>query len=308
MECYAGRDQAISTHYEKLLQAGAVNEEFEMFGCGYLETGQVKFVVTGKEQTIFERFMKCAQNGWYCTPIEVNTYWSKVAHGERQRVKRAYQFDMLHVLNEKYSDTFFACVERLQNLSAYDYAAHSLETWKETLDACYDYDLLRLFEATVSMAINMKTLTKETGRRYLTWVEQLEKQWLAEQLLPLGEEHRYFGFGYIDEQGQKTFKIFNRQYTAWCQQQKLLLEQACVSPIFSKEYYFDAVDYHFIQTSKQAFETCMKTYMDEHYFALLKELHALPPIVQKATLPSVRGLHQEEQMAYKQFCAQLRIV
>ena len=313
MKSYGGRDQATGLYYEKLLNAGAVDEEFQLFGCMYLEHGEPGFFVTEKEKKFFEFQLDCEQKGIYCTPPMLETYWAKVAKGERQKLKKQFQFDLIEKLERQYHSSFFENIKRISEIPSSDAAEIVFSTWKSELDSCYDLDLLHLYEATVAMALQMKLLTPYSGMKYLNWVKQLKKQLMEDELRQDGELHTYAGLAYMDS-GDETIRYiqYGKHYTAWKKRQQLMLEGKLVSPVLIKNLYYAATDFSIIQEKRKHFEQCMKEIMNAKYFEYLKELYALPKIVSKEFYnPMAQEMNTtgtvEEQTAFQLYCARLRL-
>ncbi len=298
---YGGRDQATAIYYEKLLDAGVVEEEIQLYGCAYLDGGEIGYFITEKEQKIFRFILQCEQNNIYCTTITTQTYWHKFAKGERQYVKRQDQFQLLQVLQQQYSTVFFEVIAELEKIPVSNDAELILNEWKRELDSCGDVDLLCLFESTVSFAMQRKVLKADSGSKYLSWVQQLKHQMERDQLLEDGAKHTYVGFGYVGEAGKLQYMQFTKQHTAWQQQQQLMLQGYLVSPLLSKDYYFDAVDFRLLQQKKQTFDQCLRHAINDVYIERYQEIYSLrlPECIEpyKALKTKIAQLSEEEQRA-----------
>lgn len=314
MQSYGGRDQAIGNYYEKLLQAGAVDEEFQLFGCMYLEKGEPGFFVTEREAKMFRFQMDCEQKNIYCTPVSRHTYWSKVTKGERQQLKRQYQFDVIKKLEQQYSDDFFCIIEKIEAIAPTNTAAELLDSWKQQLDSCYDMDLIQLYEASIATALQMKVLTPFTGMSYLEWVNHIKQQFQEDAVQQEGETHVYAGLAYLDQASTEIHYLqFGKHYTAWQKRQALLLQGKLVSPVFLKTMYYISNDFQTIQAKRQEFATCMREKMNIGYFEKIKGLYQLPSIMQQDSgqliLHDVKSLcRNEEKTAFQLYGAQLRIL
>lgn len=313
MQSYGGRDQAMGFYYDKLLKAGAVDEEFALYGFMYLENQETGFYVTGQEQKVFSALMQYEQQGIYCTPVLQKNYWAKVARGERQKIKRQYQFDMVKKLETMYGSTFFEVIARLCEVSSGDVALPVLTAWKTELDGSYDADLLHLYEATVAMAVQMKLLTAHTAEKLINWVQGLEGQLMLDELQQDGEAHTFTGLAWLDEKGEIHYQQYGKQDMAWKKRQKLMLEGNLVSPVFLKEMYYTATDFRVIQEKRQEFEQCMYVIMGNDYFDCLRTLYTLPSVVPETMysqmLQTVEAIcNPDEKTAFQLYSAQLRML
>ena len=313
MQSYGGRDQAISSYCEKLLQAGAVDEEFQLFGCMYLEKGEQGFFVTEREQKMFRFQMECEQKNCYCTPVSLYTYWSKVTKGERQMLKRQYQFDVIKKLEQQYGDMFFHGITNLEAIPPTDAAVEVLDRWKKQLDSCYDLDLLQLYEAIISAALQMKILTPFSGLRYLEWIGRMKQQFQEDMLQQEGEAHVYAGLAYLDENDGIRYLQFGKQYAAWQKHQELLLKGKTVSPVFLKTLYYTANDFQTIQAKRREFVACMQDKMNKKFFVSLEQLYTLPRIIASERYQAVaekaeQFFCREEKIAFQLYGRQLRLV
>lgn len=314
MQNYGGRDQATGFYYDRLLKAGAVDEEFQLYGCMYLSETEPGFYITGKEQKMFDFLLQCEQQGVYCTPVLLQTYWTKVACGERQKLKRQYQFNVVKRLESLYGTLFFSVVQELNCVGGNNAAESLLQEWKEQLDGCCDVDLLHLYEETVAMAVQMKLLFSDKAEKFFKWVKQVEEQLTHDELLQEGDAHTYAGLAYMAGNSETICYLqFGKHYAAWQKRQQLILEGNIVSPVFRKQMFFSATDFRIIQQKKQEFETCMREKMSVEYFDYLKQLYTLPTVFSKEKYRKIfdtmaKQWNQNEKKAFQLYSAQLRML
>jgi len=315
MDSYGGRDAAISQYYTMYLKNGLVEEEFVIYGCIYIKENEPHLYITGKEKTFFAFQLECEKKGYYCTPGIKRTFWSTVAKGERQTLKRGYQFQVMQELYMLYSKEFFELINVFMNIPAKDDAKELMDYWNKQLDTCGSIAQLDLFEATVSMLIQMKLLTGSTGSEFLSRVEKLKQQFYEDEGFQDGEEHTYAGFGYFkkdSKDGHMEYLMFDSYYNAWQKQQQLLAQKYMVSPILAKTIYFHAVDFRIVKEHKNLFFYEMQRLMGNEYFSLLKALYQLPSIVPEKQCDSrntqiLERLKENEKEALQLYAAKLRI-
>ncbi|MGI1659285.1 MAG: hypothetical protein ACRKFN_09930 [Desulfitobacterium sp.] len=279
---YAGRDAATSLLYSKLKEAGAVEEVFEFFGCAYSKKNKIGYFVTNKEKEFFDFIGQCEQKGIYCTSGIKQHYRCKATNNELQNMKSNYKMDTLKKVQESYSGNFFQIMSQLINIPARNYAEKLFQEWKLELDGCMNEDRLSLFETTLSMAISMKLLDYTVGKTISGWVQQKKKQFEDNLLIKKGEKHLYAGLVYLEcERGVKNYALYPQYDRAWQARQKLLKEAFIVSPIFTKEVYFNPTNFTVIEEKKQQFHNLLVSIMDNSYVSLIKQIYDLPQIVSK---------------------------
>ena len=66
----AFRDLVCAQAVGKMTEMGCFEEEFITYGCAYLQEGHIKYLVTGKSQTIEDFIVECALADHYPTPIK----------------------------------------------------------------------------------------------------------------------------------------------------------------------------------------------------------------------------------------------
>lgn len=314
MNSYGGRDSAIGKYYTTYLKNGLVEEEFVIYGCIYIKDKEPYLYITGKEKSFFAFQLECEKNGYYCTPGIRKTFWSTVAKGERQKLKRSYQYQVIDELKDIYSAQFFDMINDLSEIPPKEYAKELMQVWDKKLDICGDMEQLNLFESTVSMLIQMKLLTKETGRKFIARVEKLKGQFAEEGLME-GEKHTYFGLGYMKIDGSDNkieYLMFDGYHNAWEKRQRLLMERCIVSPIISKNLFFNAVDFRIVKEYKDMFIRMLKNTINEDYFALLYKIYRLPHIMSeelyhKWKIQIRNCIEQHEKDALQLYAAKLRI-
>lgn len=315
MDSYGGRDAAIGQYYTNYLKNGLVEEEFAIYGCVYLKENEPYLYITGKEKTFFSFQLDCEKKGYYCTPGIKRTFWSTVAKGERQNLKRSYQFQVMQELQTLYSEEFFKLINVFMDIPAKDDAKELIYYWEKQLDVCSNIAQLELFETTVSMLIQMKLLTASTGTVFLSRVEKLKQQFYEDESFQDGEPHTYAGFGCFktgNKDEQMQFLMFDSYYNAWQKQQQLLAQQYMVSPIIAKTVYFHAVDFRIVKEYKNMFFHELQSLMGNEYFSLLKAIYQLPSIVSdkqydRKNIQILKQLKENEKEALQQYAAKLRI-
>ncbi|MEL7564336.1 MAG: hypothetical protein AAGU27_05575 [Dehalobacterium sp.] len=277
---YAGRDAATSLLYAKLKQAGAVEEVFQFFGCSYLGKNEIGYFVTGKEKEFFDFLLQCEQKGIYCTSGIKQHYRCKVPNGELQNIKSNYQMDTLKRVRESYSEKFFQIISQLVNIPAQNHAEKLFQEWELELDDCNDEDKLSLFQTTLSMATSMKLLDHTAGNKISSWVQKKKKQLEDDLTIKKGEKHIYAGLGYLDcDKKNIQYNVYSQHYIAWQERQKLLQKGFIVSPIITKELYFNPINFTITQEKNQHFYSLLKTIMDNSYVRLIKQIYDCPQIV-----------------------------
>lgn len=120
---YTGRDSATGLLYTKLKNAGAVEEEFQLFACSYLAGDSIGYFITGKEKKFFDFLLQCEQQDIYCTSGIKKSFWSKISGGMKQTIKRQYQLEVLNTIRHLYSDSYFDVIEQLKQMAAQNTAA-----------------------------------------------------------------------------------------------------------------------------------------------------------------------------------------
>jgi len=313
MQSYGGRDAAIGQYYEMQLKKGAVEENFQFYGCTYLENGEIGFYITEKEHKFFSFLFACEQNNIYCTPPYLQTFWAKIAQGERQLLKRRFQFEMLEEMQDRYSPEFFMLIGELLAIEAVDDADLIFSKWKQELDSSYDEDALLLFEATVSMALQMKVLTKYTAEKYLIWLDNLKQQMQEDKVQEQGECHLYAGFAAFNIKNNTIrYQKYSKRNTAWEKRAQTLNKDTIVTPILVKENFFDGINFMIVQKKNAEFEECLKKNFDTRYFEYLKQIYTLPMIISEKQKTNLEKQYfaletEKEKSAFLQYAAQLRI-
>jgi|GEM_PF-2617452 hypothetical protein len=276
---YAVRDAATSLLYSKLKEVGAVEEVFQFFGCSYLEN-KIGYFVTSKEKEFFDFRLQCEQKGIYCTSGIEQYYRCKVPNGEIENIKGNYQRDTLKRVQESYSEKFFQIISQLVNIPAQNHAEKLFQEWKSELEDCNDADKLSLFQATLSMVTCMKLLDQTASKKNSSWVQKKKKQLEDDLTIKKGEKHIYAGLVYLDcDTKNVKYNVYYQYDIAWQERKKLLQKAFIVSPIITKELYFNPINFTIIQEKNQHFYSLLKTIMDNDYVSLLKQIYDFPQIV-----------------------------
>ena len=105
----AFRDLVCAMAVGEMSQMGCFEEEFITYGCAFWQEGHIKYLVTGKSESMEDFLVECALKDWYPTPVSVRLDRSMVAAGEREEIRQNFKLEMVRQLRRLYNRPFFDC-------------------------------------------------------------------------------------------------------------------------------------------------------------------------------------------------------
>ena len=267
-------DRVCCEYYSQLLELGAYDVEFMLFGTVYLEKGKKKCFISAKRHVVYQFVEECRTKGIYPTMVQRKILRCRVNSGEREQVEQNFKLDFARQLNTMYSKEFLVELQRLANTQANNDAKEIFELLRNQLSGCFDEDALALFEGAVLHAFEGKVLAWEEYYRNMQWLE-VERDFLTDKVRASSNFKRTFaGFAYI-EYGK--VKYYTNAVVEKTQERRaeLMAKQLLTTPVYCKSYYFN--DLSELQQQIDAFNKHAGEKLDNGYMLLIQTLYQLKP-------------------------------
>jgi len=271
------RDEDGMEDFKRLLELGCFGKEFCIYGLAYEDQDGIAYRVSGKAINLHEFVKYSAISGCYPTAVICN-YQRRIApSGSEELVKNILKKDTAYLLQQTYNQTYFAALKRVSSLPANNSGYGLLRKMRDYLDGRFIRSELELFEGLLLETYNAKKLTLQSYLEFATWLKEVRKQMENDILEKTPYEKVLSGFSYIDQKGQIKYFTDAFLQTTYETREEYELKGYVVTPIYIRKYWLKEMG-QFIQT-KKAFEVHIRECLDEHYWALLEELKALPSAI-----------------------------
>lgn len=267
-------DRVCCEYYSQLLELGAYDVEFALFGTVYLEKGKKKCFISANRYVVYRFVEDCRTKGIYPTLVQRKILRCRVNSGEREQVEQKFKLNFARLLNNMYSKEFLVELQNLAFTQANNNAKDIFDLMREQLTGCFDEDALALFEGALFYAFEGKVLTWNEYYLNLQWL-QIEKDFLTNKVRESSNFKRSFaGFSYV-EHGKVKYYTNAVVEKTWERHAELMAKQLLTTPVYCKSYYFN--DLSELQQQIDAFNKHAGEKLDNGYMLLIQTLYQLKP-------------------------------
>lgn len=271
------RDVYVGVMFNEMYQNNYCEEEFMFYGINYWQDGQIKQMISENDDEICAFLLQHKSDNLIASPIEHILIRDKFAQEERaERIN-----DMMNRLGEKlnkcYPMEYFAVLNQVaqveNNGKAFDLLKNYQKELTDTANESAREGLLSLAE----IALSAKTLTKEQYESFLPWVNKgkTTKAKAEDEIY-----RRFSGFAYINEKGEKKIYVNGCLSMVLKQWQQLIAKGLLVGGIMTKAFLLSTAENNDLQSYRSGFAALLEQIANERYFAVLRDIKALPAITE----------------------------
>lgn len=286
----AFRDLVCAMAVGKMTEMGCFEEEFITYGCAYLQEEHIKYLVTGKSQSMEDFIVECALKDIYPTPIKERLDRSLVPTDGREELKQHFKLEMVRDLRRIYNRAFFDAMGVIAVTPANNNAYPLLLEMQDRLEGTYDETLLRLYEDLSRLALRRKVLLKDSYRTIDSWLNEVRRQMADDSVVKEQYSRNFAGYAYETPDGRLKYYVNAQSQVAQEQQRHEIARGSLVTPVLSKTYWFKSESQ--LMSKRQEFERLLKSAVNEQYMDTLKTINNLPtelePEIYREQLKMVR--------------------
>ena len=270
----AFRDLVCAMAVGEMSQMGCFEEEFITYGCAFWQEGHIKYLVTGKSESMEDFLVECALKDWYPTPVSVRLDRSMVAAGEREEIRQNFKLDMVRQLRRLYNQPFFTAMAHIAQAPANDQAYPLLMTMQEELEGHFDDTELRLYEELARLALKRKVLSRESFLQIVDWLADTRSQMADDAVVKEQNSRTFAGFASQQPDGRLKYYVNAQPQTVQERQREEEAKGFLVTPVLQKTYWFKSEN--MLMAKRQEFETLLKGCVNDAYMTRLRTIHQLP--------------------------------
>ena len=270
----AWRDMVCAMAVGEMSKMGCFEEEFITYGCAFWQEGRIKYLVTGKGESMEDFLVECALKDWYPTPVQVRLDRSLVAAGEREEIRQNYKLDMVRDLRRMYDRAFFDAMAAIAQVPANDNAYPLLMEMQEELDGRFDDTALRLYEDLTRLALKRKVLSREAYLEIAAWLADTRSQMADDAVVKEQNSRTFAGFASLQPDGRLKYYVNAQPQTVQERQREEAAKGLLVTPVLQKTYWFKTEN--MLMAKRQEFEALLKSCINESYMSRLQAIHKLP--------------------------------
>lgn len=291
------RDLQVAEDFSKMAELGYLDKEFTMYGTAYWQDNQRWYMVSSKQEQLYDFISSDRAKDKWATPIMSMTKICPVPAGSEEDIALTVKTNLANQLQETFPITFFSALENLFQNKANNSAESLLRKVQESIEGVFIEEKLQLFEGLVWRAYDRMVLTQESYKRFCSWLAKMRREMEDDVVIKDVFKRTLYGIAY-EEQGTIKFYSNANKSSIYTKCDNLLKKGFLVTPIFVKSYWFN---YKYTLDDVRAdFKQHLMGIYDKNYIAILKAIHQLPhsvPIAQYTAIKeSLRGQDATNQL------------
>lgn len=273
-------DALCAAQSRSLIAEGFMDEEFTCYGTVFIKDGKARYYVSSTETSVNKVFTECILNNIYPAPPKYFVMRSSVPAGMGEEIRQKFKYTTAQNLKKDYPACYFQAMQTLAEVPADNQAMTLLYEVRAQLENQFDDTALEIFKGLIQQALLAKHLTKENYQYWMLWLtdeyHKMEDDWFETNYY-----HRmYSGYGTV--LADKTVYNQNAFETVVAEQRnKEIAAGKLVTPIIRKHYY--TASFEELKKTKDEFAVLMKSYLNDSFSDILKELYQLESIIPEET-------------------------
>ena len=274
-------DKICCAAFASMYELGYMDDEYTFFGTAYIEEGKRRCYISSDREKVYAFVKKCREKDIYPSVIENKIKRVRVNGGEKEQVAQQLKLDFAKELGTKYPRAFLEKLQIIALCPINNKAAALVRRVRDNLEGCFDEDALQLLEGVVEFAYEAKILTNAEYYEHIEWLKR-EREFLAERTRAATNfRTKIIGFAY--EKNNKIKYYSNAvEARAMEKRKELLCQGVFVTPVFSKEYYFN--DFNELPQCIDKFDKYIESRMDGQYLKLIRILYEMIPEINITSL------------------------
>lgn len=274
------RDEVCANRVGLLAEMGAMEEELLVFGCCYLENGQVKYRVSSDKDEISLFQLDAVDVMVFPTPMQELSWRQLIPSGERDDVLYEIKKKLAQGMQRMYPDKYFTLLRPFAERMPVNTAWPLLQQLQERLEGHFEADELHLYERMLGLCSQKKLLDeahKEQGR---LWLAKNRNQMEDDVVVKERNERTFYGFVYYTQSNVCCTKMNMALDRVLAARMQLEHEGALVGPVLTKTFWF--AESSQLAELRGMFDQWLRQVNGQEMYALLKQLSGLPAAVDVA--------------------------
>ncbi len=256
------RDLQVAEDVGKMAKLGWFDVEFTMYGCAYLEQGNMYYKVSPNAGDIYEFIESSGLKNIYPSNMYSVTQKCAVPSGMKETIEQEVKLELAKTLQNIYPKEFFELLNQLAEDVTVNTAKDFLWQQVDELEGLFETEKLRLFENLVNYIYSCKILEKEEYHKILAWLKEERKSMEEDFVCKDIFEKQMYGILYR-ENGQERYLENARKEYVYEKMHEKEQQGEFVTPIFSKEYWYNYT--YRLPDVMQNFKKNLKEYYNKEY-------------------------------------------
>lgn len=257
----------------QMIKEGYYPEEFSYFGCAYWQEGEVAYLISTDEKVVYDAVEHIIGQGIIVSPVLKILRRLRVHESEKMQVILALQEELKQKLIETFPRKYFSLLSTFASGKSHNTAYPILEQYRKTLPEQGSAPIRwNAFIGLVIMAKIAKTLDKANYQALLQGIEKSAPMPYEDIQL-----HTFTGFAYLGEGNQWQYYANGYRPLTVAKKLQLTEQRVLTTPIL--EHSSKRIGP--VNVLKGNFIEMMQDIFVQEYLAVVQQLHALPPAINK---------------------------
>lgn len=267
------RDLKCSWDIAEMAALGKFEEEFIVYGCCYVENGQVFYRMSTQEDEMYLFVEQCMERGVYPSPVQSILNRTLVPSGMQDEYLYKTKIMLAKQMQEQYPSELLKQFAILAEIDENNNAAELLYRIKKSLVGCFVRERLELVQGIILFAYQQKKLTRQTYQDLQQWLAYVYRQMEDDVVIKKNVQRTFYGMAYRNEAGKVKYFTNARKSEVYKRREQLLCQGIWTTPIVQKTYYFEQQPN--LSQIRTEFIQQMGQWMDGDYWQVLDTINQL---------------------------------
>ena len=267
------RDLKCSWDIAEMAALGKFEEEFIVYGCCYVEDGQVFYRMSTQEDEMYLFVEQCMERGVYPSPVQSILNRTLVPSGMQDEYLYKTKIMLAKQMQEQYPSELLKQFAILAEIDENNSAAELLYRIKKSLVGCFVRERLELVQGIILFAYQQKKLTRQTYQGLQQWLAYVYRQMEDDVVIKKNVQRTFYGLAYRNEAGKVKYFTNARKSEVYKRREQLLCQGIWTTPIVQKTYYFEQQPN--LSQIRTEFIQQMGQWMDDDYWQVLDTINQL---------------------------------
>lgn len=263
------RDLNSGSSFARLRELGCFDEEFTVYGYGYLENGNINYLVANSGEHIYGMYPGNVDKGIYTTPVEHLILRRQVSSGTMNDINQAVKLQLAKTIKSTYTKNYFAALDYFAQAKNSNIASELLGKVKDGIDGYFRPQEIQSFAGLCQMAYESKKITTNSFYEFGQWLKYAKKQLESDVILK--EKFRVVMYGFAYEMSGRINYFSNAMalnaYKKW---HDLRSQGINVTPLITKEYW--SKDIYQTKPAKDDFQKLLVQLFNQEYLQIISSL------------------------------------
>ena len=277
------RDLDSGASFARLKDLGCFDEEFTVYGYGYIEDGKISYLVGNSGEQIYKMYGDNVAKNIYTTPIEHLILRRQVSSGTMNDVNQEIKLQLAKQIKASYTKNYFSALNYFAQAKNSNTAYDLLCEVRDRVDGYFRPEEIQSFAGLCQMAYESKKINDAAFSEFGRWLEYAKNQ--LENDVILKEKFRVvmYGFAYKISGKINYFSnaLFLNAHKKW---HDLRSQGIVVTPLIAKEYW--SKDIYQSKPAKDDFQKVLSKLFAENYLQIVESLQNYPGVFDKKEFAS----------------------